>query len=83
MVERGVQTMGSELNDIHRENEWEKQREPLVNFSRALQYLNVWNKLCFKCARSPTLSPSCILKPNVASAITNNDVTIVHSLNVR
>ena len=28
----------------------------------------------FKCARSPTLSPSCILKPNVASAITNNDV---------
>ena len=40
MVERGVQTVGSELNDIHRENEWEKQREPLVNFSRALQYLN-------------------------------------------
>lgn len=40
MVERGVQTVGSELNDIRRENEWEKQREPLVNFSRALQYLN-------------------------------------------
>ena len=36
----------------------------------------------FKCARSPTLSPSCILKPNVASAITNNDVTIVHRLHV-
>ena len=32
MVERGVQTMGSELNDIRRENEWEKQREPLVFF---------------------------------------------------
>ena len=45
MVERGVQTMGSELNDIRRENEWEKQTQPLVffsivNFSRALQYLN-------------------------------------------
>lgn len=45
MVERGVQTMGSELNDIRRENEWEKQTEPLVfflivNFSRALKYLN-------------------------------------------
>jgi len=42
--------MGSELNGIRRENEWEKQREPLVlfflvNFSRALQYLNAWNKL--------------------------------------
>ena len=36
----------------------------------------------FKCARSPTLSHSCILKPNVASAITNNDVTIVHRLHV-
>ena len=34
----------------------------------------------FKCARSPTLSPSCILKPNVASAITKNDVTVVHRL---
>ena len=34
MVERGVQTMGSELNDIvRRENEWEKQKEPLVCFS--------------------------------------------------
>ena len=32
MVQRGVQTMGSELNDIRRENEWEKQREPLVFF---------------------------------------------------
>lgn len=35
MVERGVQTVGSELNDIRRENEWEKQRAPCQFFSRA------------------------------------------------
>ena len=87
MVERGVQTMGSELNDIRRENEWEKQREPLVFFFNRQLFSRapVSKRLAmfdFKCARSPTLSPSCVLKPNVASAITNNDVTIVHRLHV-
>ena len=83
MVERGFQTMGSELNDLRRENEWEKQREPLFFFPRQFfSRASVSERLeqamfDFKCARSPTLSPSCILKPNVASAITNNDVTIL------